>query len=171
MKSLKQRLKKKRNYRPPLDVVAFLCSSLSFIFLLFIYQPQFPASKDLFSKSIGPTRRCFLTYGPNGQSKGIATVIFQRKADAGRACEEYNGRLIDGTRKMKIEIVLDPSKSSARTSFSQRIAPSMFRRRAPRRQGRRSGRSRTTRIKKTVEELDAEMMDYFKNANQEAVSM
>ncbi|QSL66637.1 hypothetical protein MERGE_001020 [Pneumocystis wakefieldiae] len=127
--------------------------------------------KDLFSKSIGPTRRCFLTYGPNGQSKGIATVIFQRKADASRAYDLYEGRLIDGVRKMKIEIVLDPAKSIVGSSLSQRIAPGISRERRFRRSGKGLSRfRRVSRPKKTLEELDAEMIDYFGSANQEIIT-
>ncbi|KAG4305160.1 hypothetical protein PORY_001330 [Pneumocystis oryctolagi] len=126
--------------------------------------------KDLFSKSIGPTRRCFLSYGPNGQSKGIATVIFQRKADAGRAYKEYEGKLIDGTRKLKIEIVLDPSISLATSSLSQRVASGLPRSRKTGGLGRRMNRFRTARPKKTAEELDAEMIDYFGSANQETTT-
>ncbi|KTW32094.1 uncharacterized protein T551_00776 [Pneumocystis jirovecii RU7] len=135
--------------------------------------------KDLFSNSIGPTRRCFLSYGPNGQSKGIATVIFQRKADAGRAYKKYEGKVIDGTRKLKIEIVLDPKMSLAASSLSQRVTSELPR---TRRTGalRRAGRFRSSRPRKTAEELDAEMIgnsspfpapphpaDYFGSANQE----
>ncbi|KTW30175.1 hypothetical protein T552_00652 [Pneumocystis carinii B80] len=127
--------------------------------------------KDLFSKSIGPTRRCFLSYGPNGQSKGIATVIFQRKADASRAYAQYEGRLIDGVRKMKVEIVLDPGKSMASSSLSQRIAPGISRGRRLRKPGKGMGRfKRVSRPKKTLEELDAEMIDYFGSANQEIIA-
>lgn len=139
--------------------------------MIFIYQPLSRASKDLFSKSIGPTRRCFLSYGPNGQSKGIATVIFQRKADASRAYELYEGRLIDGIRRMKIEIVLDPGKSMASSSLSQRIAPGISRGRRLKKPGKGTSRfRRVPRPKKTLEELDAEMIDYFGSANQEIVT-
>ncbi|KAG5517898.1 hypothetical protein PMAC_000353 [Pneumocystis sp. 'macacae'] len=125
--------------------------------------------KDLFSNSIGPTRRCFLSYGPNGQSKGIATVVFQRKADAGRAYNKYEGKVIDGARKLKIEIVLDPRMSLATSSLSQRVASAFPR---PRKTGglRRMGRFRAPRPKKTAEELDAEMIDYFGSANQETAA-
>lgn len=127
--------------------------------------------KDLFSKSIGPTRRCFLSYGPNGQSKGIATVIFQRKADASRAYKEYEGKLIDGNRKMKIEIVFDPSKSLASSSLLQRVTSAPPRERRTGRLGRKMGRfKRTPRPRKTAEELDAEMIDYFGSANQDATT-
>lgn len=155
-----------------MDVVAFLCSSLFFSHsLFFIYQPLSRASKDLFSKSIGPTRRCFLSYGPNGQSKGIATVIFQRKADASRAYKEYEGKLIDGNRKMKIEIVFDPSKSLASSSLLQRVTSAPPRERRTGRLGRKMGRfKRTPRPRKTAEELDAEMIDYFGSANQDATT-
>ncbi|CCJ30210.1 unnamed protein product [Pneumocystis jirovecii] len=65
-----------------------------------------------------------------------------------------------------IEIVLDPKMSLAASSLSQRVTSELPR---TRRTGalRRAGRFRSSRPRKTAEELDAEMIDYFGSANQE----
>ena len=65
--------------------------------------------KELFSTTIGPLRRVMMSYRANGQSTGVVTVIFQRAEDANRAYTQYNNRLIDSKRPLKIEVVVDLS--------------------------------------------------------------
>ncbi|EPX73994.1 RNA binding protein Mlo3 [Schizosaccharomyces octosporus yFS286] len=118
--------------------------------------------RELFVKSIGPCKRVSLAYGPNGRSKGIATVIFSRQGDATRAYEQYEGRMVDGTRKMKVEIILDPSRQL--NSLAARVAPAKANtpnkpKASKKRNVRRS--KGNNRPKKSAEELDKEMDDYF----------
>ncbi|EPY52952.1 RNA binding protein Mlo3 [Schizosaccharomyces cryophilus OY26] len=121
-----------------------------------------PQVRELFVKSIGPCKRVSLAYGPNGRSKGIATVIFSRPGDATRAYEQYEGRVVDGTRKMKVEIILDPSRQL--NSLAARVAPAKAntssKPKSTRRRNIRRGKG-NSRPKKSAEELDKEMDDYF----------
>ncbi|KIO23090.1 hypothetical protein M407DRAFT_27418 [Tulasnella calospora MUT 4182] len=56
-----------------------------------------PEIRDLFAKTVGPVREAQLFFDSKGQSKGIGSVVFQRKEDATKAVTMYNGRLIDGS--------------------------------------------------------------------------
>lgn len=42
-----------------------------------------------------------LTYGPNGSSRGIASIIFSKPDTAAKAARELNGLLVDG-KPMKV---------------------------------------------------------------------
>ncbi|KAE9408010.1 hypothetical protein BT96DRAFT_58750 [Gymnopus androsaceus JB14] len=53
--------------------------------------------RDLFVATVGPLREVTLHYDSNGRSKGVASVLFQRKGDGTKAFEQYNNRLIDGS--------------------------------------------------------------------------
>jgi len=130
--------------------------------------------KELFQTTVGPLREVNLHYDANGRSKGVASVVFQKKGDGNRAYQQYNNRLIDGKRPMKIEVVVDPSRLAATPSLASRVAPAentavvtngtqpaRGRNAAPRtRGGRRPGIRKVERPQKTVEDLDAEMEDY-----------
>ncbi|MCJ1298648.1 hypothetical protein MMC08_001438, partial [Hypocenomyce scalaris] len=65
---------------------------------------------EYFVKSVGPVRRVTITYGPNGVSRGIATIIFSKPGSANEALAKLNGLLVD-KRPMKIEVVLDASRA------------------------------------------------------------
>jgi len=135
-----------------------------------------------------------LQYGPNGTSRGVATVIFAQKGLASKAYTRYNGKVIDGSKRMRIEIIVDPSTTPglAVPHLASRIAkndntPANNQRRAPRNpataaapaqvaapsapavstRGRGRGRGRggqARRPRKTADELDAEMTDYMSGA-------
>jgi len=127
--------------------------------------------KELFHSTVGPLRDVTLHYDPSGRSKGIASVHFQRKGDGTKAYQQYNSRLIDGKRPMKIEIVVDPINLPGQ-SLASRVAPAPattvlpeggVRRGggAPRRgRGRGGARRKTERPAKSAADLDAEMEDY-----------
>ncbi|KAG8737106.1 hypothetical protein FRC10_008573 [Ceratobasidium sp. 414] len=78
--------------------------------------------KELFQSTVGALSSVQLNFDSQGRSKGSATVIFQKKGDANLAFQQYNNRLIDGKRPMKIEIVMDPSKVPP-PSLASRVAP------------------------------------------------
>lgn len=128
--------------------------------------------KELFTSSLGPVRKVAMNYRQNGVSTGTCTVIFQRPEDGQKAYQQYNNRLIDGKRPLRVEVVVDLAK----IPVSQPAAPEPARQpRAPRNgaaSGRRGGRSsaggRAPRPKKTLEDLDAEMEDYSKAASDSA---
>ena len=71
-----------------------------------------------------------LTYGPNGMSRGIATIIFNKPGSADDALVQLNGMLVDKRpmkvklaksasfmdhllTSVKIEVVLNASKAAA----------------------------------------------------------
>ncbi|KAK0220123.1 hypothetical protein IW262DRAFT_1004258 [Armillaria fumosa] len=121
--------------------------------------------KELFHSTVGPLREVTLHYDSNGRSKGVASVHFQRKGDGTSAYNQYNNRLIDGKKPMKIEIVVDPSRPQQ--TLASRVAPSPVVAAAtrtggaPRGRRGRGGKSRKEpRPAKTAADLDAEMEDY-----------
>ncbi|TRM63628.1 hypothetical protein BD626DRAFT_494900 [Schizophyllum amplum] len=130
------------------------------------------AVKELFASTVGPLRTVMIHYDAGGRSKGIAVVNFQRAGDGNKAYQQYNNRLIDGKRPMKVEIVFDPSRPATQ-SLVQRVAPapaaaaaSGAPRGASGRGGRRGGGRgrgggrRGERPAKSAADLDAEMEDY-----------
>ncbi|KZS96250.1 hypothetical protein SISNIDRAFT_482838 [Sistotremastrum niveocremeum HHB9708] len=63
--------------------------------------------EDLLSSTIGPLHDVFIVYNAVGRPKGMAVAHFKRVADAIVARQKYNGRMIDGRRSIKIELILD----------------------------------------------------------------
>ncbi|CDR99083.1 hypothetical protein, partial [Sporisorium scitamineum] len=136
--------------------------------------------KELFATTIGPLRKVAMSYRANGQSTGVCTVEFQRADDAGRAYTQYNNRLIDGKKPLKVEVVVDPSKVAAAPAAAAKDAKGAAAGGAKgkggrgaagasaRGRGRARGAKREARPKKTVEDLDAEMEDYNKQASTDA---
>ncbi|KAG8905518.1 GTPase-activating protein [Tulasnella sp. 403] len=123
---------------------------------------------DLFSSTVGAVRECQINYDPNGRSKGSASVVFTRPSDATQAFNQYNNRLIDGKRTLRIEIVVDPARAPPPPTLAQRVGEPREARttdntRGPRREERGGRRGRggprrgNERPKKTAEDLDAEM--------------
>ncbi|KAJ9474070.1 RNA annealing protein YRA1 [Pseudozyma hubeiensis] len=137
--------------------------------------------KELFATTIGPLRKVAMSYRANGQSTGVCTVEFSRADDAGRAYTQYNNRLIDGKKPLKVEVVVDPAKVAAAPAAAPKgpkgaaaagAAKGKGGRTAAgastRGRGRARGAKREARPKKTVEDLDAEMEDYNKQATTDA---
>ncbi|PWN49384.1 hypothetical protein IE53DRAFT_388401 [Violaceomyces palustris] len=126
--------------------------------------------KELFATTIGPLRKIVMSYRANGTSTGVCTVEFQRGDDASRAYQQYNNRLIDGKRPLKVEVVVDPARAAIQVApIAAPAAParqananaSTSRGRGAARGRGRGGRgARQSRPKKTIEDLDAEMEDY-----------
>jgi len=125
--------------------------------------------KELFHSTVGPLREVTLHYDSAGRSKGVAAVHFQRKGDGNKAFLQYNNRLIDGKRPMKIEIVVAPQPQS----LASRVAPPATvveavvapgpRTGGGRGRGRRGGARgsrKGDRPPKSAADLDAEMEDY-----------
>lgn len=55
----------------------------------------FFAIQDYFSKVIGPVKKVLLTYGPNGKSRGVATIIFANADSASKAVKTQNNIKVD----------------------------------------------------------------------------
>ncbi|EXJ84611.1 hypothetical protein A1O3_05281 [Capronia epimyces CBS 606.96] len=154
--------------------------------------------KEYFTKSVGKVKKVSLQYNQNGQSRGIADILFSAPDSAAKAAKDLNGMLI--------EVVVDASKVPepiAAKSLADRVAYADPKRSAksepltktsanPKAQpksatadkkvtgkdgakGRPAGkagkpkRGRNPRPKqKTAEELDAEMTDYWAGNNPSA---
>ncbi|KAM0717217.1 hypothetical protein Q7P37_007069 [Cladosporium fusiforme] len=142
--------------------------------------------KDYFSKSVGAVKKVMLTYGPNGRSRGTATIIFSKPGSAEKAARELNGVKVDN-RAMRIEVVVGAkslSAAAAPKSLSDRVAKPKNAAQeknkgaaakgpkvangaegAAAKTGRNQQKKKSGRVgkpkAKTAEELDAEMQDYF----------
>jgi len=129
---------------------------------------------DYFTKSIGHVRSCYLSYGPNGVSHGIVTLVFSRHGDAKRAAEIYNGALVDNM-PMKVEMVFEPGPRNPATTFTKpaatpkhvtNVAPQGVTRGKRARDSRYGGSPRPCHRPepanaKTLQELDADMEEYW----------
>lgn len=129
--------------------------------------------KELFHSTVGPLREVNLHFDSAGRSKGVAAVTFARKGDGNKAYSQYNNRLIDGKRPMKIEILVDPSRPQ---TLAERVAPVAAVAAAGgaqaqpartkgaagrgRGRGRVGARKTANKTPKSVADLDAEMEDY-----------
>ncbi|KZF19505.1 hypothetical protein L228DRAFT_241724 [Xylona heveae TC161] len=133
--------------------------------------------KEYFEKTIGPVKkRPIISYGPNGISRGIASITFSNPRHANTAFERLNGMLVDG-KPMKAQAQAAKSLSdrvaqpknqpkAAAAAPKQAAAGASAAPKATRGRGRgRRGRNTTRPKRKTAEELDAEMVDYFGNEN------
>ncbi|KAI1364290.1 hypothetical protein F5Y08DRAFT_339773 [Xylaria arbuscula] len=142
--------------------------------------------KEYFTTSVGPIKRVELSYGPNSVSRGIATVTFHKADGASKAFGQLNGILVDN-RPMKIEIVVTGDKAAsiipAPKTLTERVTQPKAQPKSAANdkkkeagkavgsgaRGRRKGRpaARSSRpAKKTAEELDSEMVDYFNSGDQ-----
>ncbi|PKS09742.1 hypothetical protein jhhlp_004363 [Lomentospora prolificans] len=134
--------------------------------------------KEYFVQSVGSIKRVELSYGPNSQSRGIANVTFSKPDGASKAFQKLNGLLVDN-RPIKIEIVVGAAqaasvipqpkslaeratqpKAQPKSAAADKNAVSKTGQGAGRTRGKRRGRSARP-AKKTAEELDSEMADYF----------
>lgn len=63
--------------------------------------------EELFKKTVGPLKDFFLVYNNQGNSKGMAIVTFAKPGDAVLARQKYDGKIVDGRRRIKIEMIYD----------------------------------------------------------------
>lgn len=134
--------------------------------------------------SVGKPKKVVIQYGPNGRSLGSATIIFNKHDQAVKATAALNGVKID-SRPVRVEMlvsaanlpatagsssladrVTQPKKDKPKPATAAKAAPAAAGRgRGKDTRGRGKGRDarggRERSKKKTVEELDAEMADYF----------
>ncbi|ESX00053.1 hypothetical protein KL918_005240 [Ogataea parapolymorpha] len=132
------------------------------------------AVKEFFQSQIGGVKTVSLSYNEKGQSKGIATVIFQKSKQAQKAVESYNGAPIDGGKTtLRLELIVDPAMKplASRIVPNQAVAPALSGKVASRKAAPKKAKPVQKKVKpakkaapkkkKTVEELDQEMADYF----------
>ncbi|KAL1839607.1 hypothetical protein VTJ49DRAFT_1310 [Mycothermus thermophilus] len=140
------------------------------------------SARDSTVQSIGQVKKVEISYGPGGVSRGIAHVTFQHADGASKAFQTLNGLLIDN-KPVKVEVVVASADLIPQPKpLAQRIvqpkaqpksAATVKQNGATAKAGAaatkgakkpRRGRSHRP-VKKTAEELDSEMADYFDNAN------
>ncbi|KAI3392498.1 hypothetical protein diail_5633 [Diaporthe ilicicola] len=140
--------------------------------------------KEYFQSAVAGVKKAELVYGPGGSSRGIANVVFHHSDGASKAYQKLNGLLIDN-RPIRVEVVVTGEQVPAPPTLSQRVSqPKATPKSAaadkasakgakPAAGGRggaagkrgRAGRPKNARpAKKTADELDAEMADYFDGA-------
>lgn len=132
-----------------------------------------------------------LTYNEKGQFKGIATIIFRNHKSAALAVQKYNGAPIDGgSSKLTLELIIDPTKKPLATRIvansisskpaakankggasvkgnANKKAPAGANTKKPvaNKQAKAADKKKkglkANKAKKTVEQLDQEMADYF----------
>ncbi|OCH85767.1 hypothetical protein OBBRIDRAFT_797835 [Obba rivulosa] len=81
----------------------------------------------LFTKTVGAVKDVFLVYNSQGRSKGMAVVTFQRSGDAAVARAKYNGKIVDGKRPIKIEIIVDEDVPGVKSTPQPQV-PSLLQR-------------------------------------------
>ncbi|ODA82041.1 hypothetical protein RJ55_00546 [Drechmeria coniospora] len=136
--------------------------------------------KEYFVQAVGPIKKVELVYGPNSQSRGIANVTFHKAEGASRAFQKLNGLLVDN-RPIKIEIVVGAAQASKvipavktlaerttqpkpqpKSAATGKQSASSAKGAAAKAAVSKKRRGKSARpAKKTVEELDSEMADYF----------
>ncbi|TPX17055.1 uncharacterized protein E0L32_012289 [Thyridium curvatum] len=138
---------------------------------------QITLQHEYFGQSVGHVKRVELSYGPGGVSRGIATVTFSHADGASKAFQELNGLLIDN-RPVKVEVVvasadlipqpktlgqrISQPKAQPKSAASDKRANNTSKAAGAAKGAKKPRRGRNSRpAKKTAEELDSEMADYF----------
>ncbi|KAI3406150.1 YRA1 [Candida oxycetoniae] len=118
----------------------------------------------------GGVNKVDMSYNEKGQFKGYATVIFKSNKNAALAVEKYNGASIDGgAGKLRLELIIDTSKKPLAARIAAKpvektkvVAAKKVLAKKKNAVGAKKN-SKKPNKKKTVEELDQEMADYFEN--------
>ncbi|KAL5499062.1 hypothetical protein ACEPAH_1580 [Sanghuangporus vaninii] len=76
---------------------------------------------DLMKKTVGPVnfRDSLMVYNAKGVPRGMAVVAFTRSTDAWRARGKFHGKLIDGRRLIKVEVIVDRDHDSSPATNTQ----------------------------------------------------
>ncbi|RMZ85611.1 hypothetical protein DV737_g540, partial [Chaetothyriales sp. CBS 132003] len=128
--------------------------------------------KEYFIKTVGPVKKVSVQYNQNGQSRGIADVIFGKPGLAAKAAKDQNGMLIEvivdarnvpePPKQGKLADRVTTAKEKAQPKSAVATKPSA-------KAGAKAAKAKKTKNakpkakSKTVDELDAEMADYFTN--------
>jgi len=107
--------------------------------------------KELFS-SIGKIKHVALHYDKNGRSQGTCEIIFERRVDALKAFNQYNGVPLD-SRTMQLELMGEPMANQERRDSYR-----------PRRHDRNDDsrpRRREPKEQLNAEDLDKELDNYL----------
>ncbi|SCU93422.1 LAMI_0E14312g1_1 [Lachancea mirantina] len=127
------------------------------------------AVREFFTSQIGGVTRILLSYNERGLSTGMATITFKSSDKAKEAVSKFNGAPIDGGRtRLKLNLIIDPTKkplASRIQPLAQRKVPAV---KAPtkkaaavKKQKKVEKKKNPKPEKKSLEQLDQEMADYF----------
>lgn len=127
-----------------------------------------------------------MSYNERGQFKGIATIIFKSAASASLAIEKYHGAPVDGgSRKLRLELVVEPTPKTLASRIAantpavdasqkkEKLKKALLEKRKQAQQKKKEVAQKKAAQKpkpkapkpekKTLEQLDQEMTDYFNN--------
>ncbi|KAH7099803.1 RNA-binding domain-containing protein [Auriculariales sp. MPI-PUGE-AT-0066] len=76
---------------------------------------------DLFKTRVGKVKNLYIVYMHNGDSRGIAIVHFFESDSGMKARNLYHGKVVDGQRPIRIEIVSDSPQFAPQTSLLSRM--------------------------------------------------
>lgn len=143
--------------------------------------------QDFFQSQVGGVQLVSMSYNEKGNFKGIATIIFKSHKFAVAAVGKYNNAPIDGgATKLRMELVIDPSKKplasrivantpakAVKGDVKQKLKEKLqAKKKAVKTKAAVEAKPKAKKAKpakaakpekKTVEQLDQEMADYFKN--------
>lgn len=75
---------------------------------------NFGVIQDYFGQTIGGVKRAMLNYGPNGRSRGVATIIFRTGDSGSKAAKQLDGVKVDG-KPMKVN---QPKSTSLKSQIT-----------------------------------------------------
>lgn len=113
-----------------------------------------------------------MSYNERGQSTGMANITFKNGEMAKKAVAKFNGAPIDGGRsRLRLNLIIDPTQQPSR-SLADRIRavapknvkPNNAPKKAPTKKAalaKKQKQQRPKQPKKSLEDLDKEMADYF----------
>lgn len=128
-----------------------------------------------------------MSYNEKGQFRGIATIIFKSTQNAALAIEKYHDAPVDGGKnKLRLELVVEPSPKTLASRISansssaaepsqkkEKLKKALLEKRKQTQQKKKEAAKKKAAQKpkakapkpekKTLEQLDQEMTDYFNN--------
>lgn len=128
-----------------------------------------------------------MSYNEKGQFKGIATIIFKSAQNAALAIEKYHDAPVDGgSKKLRLELVVEPAPRTLASRIAANSAPgasssqkkenlkkALLEKRKQTQQKKKDAAKKKVAQKpkakaakpekKSLEQLDQEMTDYFNN--------
>lgn len=120
--------------------------------------------KELFS-SIGKIKHVALHYDKNGRSQGTTEIIFERRVDALKAFNQYNGVPLDG-RTMQLELMGEPMANQRNDDRPRRR--DNYNDDGGDYNSRPRGGRRQEREQPNAEDLDKELDAYLSNSTRKA---
>ncbi|CUS21839.1 LAQU0S04e01970g1_1 [Lachancea quebecensis] len=127
------------------------------------------AVREFFATQVGGIARVLLSYNERGLSTGMATITFKSGEKAKEAVKKFNGAPIDGGRsKLRLSMIVDPTKKPLASRIQAVVERKPVPTRGPnkkvaavKKQKREEKKKQPKPEKKSLEQLDQEMADYF----------